>query len=151
MIEGRRHVTRRSLSYWLWTGYWLVLFLATHVRVPPGAPTGFENSDKVLHFGAYFVLARLGTSAISARGRLSVVTLIGWAAVYLLYGAVDEWLQQYTGREASVADWLADAAGVMTATLWGVLRARCPRISEPASRGATGQGGTNVTRDSRAE
>ncbi len=150
MTVGRRHTTGRSLRFWLWTGYWLVLVAATHVPIPPGTPTGFRHSDKLIHFAAYFILARLGASAMLARGRRSVVTLIGWCMVYLFYGAADEWLQQFTGREASLADWLADAAGVMTATLLVLLRARRERISEPGPQDAPGEGGTNVTRDSRA-
>jgi VanZ family protein len=90
-------------------GYWLVLFVLTHVPVR-SAPSVSVN-DKVAHFVAYFILAGLLYFAIwmyqpARRG-------IGWIVlgVAMIYGAVDEVLQIPVGRSCELGDWLADVAG----------------------------------------
>jgi VanZ family protein len=80
-----------------------------------------KGGDKVLHFCLYFLLAWLGGKAILSRsGRLRLSLLVLWSLVYIVYGGLDEWTQQYVGRTTSLHDWLADGAGVASAAvvLW---------------------------------
>ena len=60
----------------------------------------------------YLVLALLGGRYLRSTGRrLTWEVLALWASVYIAFGALDEWLQQFVGRTASVGDWLADLLG----------------------------------------
>ncbi|RME36833.1 MAG: hypothetical protein D6788_10790 [Planctomycetota bacterium] len=121
-----------------WIGYWVLLFLITHVPVPAQAGLPLRGGDKVIHFVGYALLAYLGGRACgseNAKRRRRV--LIAWAGVYLAYGALDEWLQSFVGRTASAGDWLADAAGVVLCTLWLVGRRSSsgnPRLLRSRSR-----------------
>jgi hypothetical protein len=79
----------------------------------PSAPPGV---DKVVHVVLF--------AALAASGRWAG---IGWrvlASLLVLYAALSEVLQGVTplGRSSSVADWLADVAGVLLGLgLWGWL------------------------------
>ena len=79
-------------------------------------------SDKVAHFGAYTVLG--GTLAYGRR-RSGGAVAHGWLLVAgIVYGLTDEWHQMYVpGRSPELADWLADAAGVVVGygTTWALL------------------------------
>jgi VanZ family protein len=90
-------------------GYWLVIFVLTHVPVR-SSPTVSVN-DKLAHFVAYFILAGLLYLTLwlhqpARRG-------IGWIVlvVAMIYGAVDEVLQIPIGRSCEWGDWFADVAG----------------------------------------
>ena len=116
-----RRARRRLL---LWLSYWILIFVATHVPTVPGLAAP-RFTDKVVHFGLYAVLTILGSRWYSASVRKpSLRGLIGWATIYVAYAAFDEWLQGYTLRSPSLADFLADAAGITIATLWLVLEHR---------------------------
>lgn len=107
---------RHRRAAWLVTlflvGYWIVLFVATHVPsdfplVPP------ERTDKLVHFSAFFVLGGLLAAAWEfAAGRLTVRHLIAAWLVLAAYAAVDEISQPPFGRARSFDDWLADVTGV---------------------------------------
>ena len=115
--ESAPDAGRSRRSTWIWLGYWSVLFVATHVPTG-GVKLPVSGGDKVLHGLAFFVLALLGGRAAQERGqRLTPTWVIVWLGVYLLYGAIDELLQALIGRTASVADWVADGAGALAATL----------------------------------
>ena len=109
----------RRVNIWayLLVVYWVLLLVATHIpRVAP--PPGVQlPRDDVLHFAAYFVLALLALSAWSRRKVLGPGDLAIVAVVLIGYGAFDEWSQTPVGRDASVSDWLADAAGVLVGVL----------------------------------
>ena len=94
-------------------GYWLALFIATHIPEPESLmPT--KVSDKWLHFGAYFGLAVLMSGFYSVRTNTSLKSrAIIPAAILLAYGVADELLQIPVNRTCDVMDWLADAAGVI--------------------------------------
>jgi VanZ like family len=82
----------------------------------PFAPAG---ADKLVHLALFAALAVTGRWAGIGRGALAV----GLVA----YAAVSELLQGLTplDRSASVADWLADAAGVLVGLLlWESLTRR---------------------------
>jgi VanZ family protein len=87
-----------------------------------------ENADKVLHAGAYGVLAGLAAWAL-ARGRLRATTarmaLTAWA-VAAVYGASDELHQCFVpGRQSDWRDLAADAIGAAAVAgalwAWGII------------------------------
>lgn len=90
--------------------YWLAVFTATHwphLRVP-----GPQNADKVVHFGAFSVLAFLIAWAIPTQmGRPNWNVLVS-AVVAISYAAFDEFSQIPVGRTADLQDWLADCVGI---------------------------------------
>lgn len=95
----------------LFAGYWLALVIGTHL--PPGAvELPGDQSDKVVHFAAYAGLAWLLAMAWQhTTGRLNGRHLwFAWLAI-VGFAAIDEVTQLLVGRDASVGDWLADAAG----------------------------------------
>ncbi|MCK4660040.1 MAG: VanZ family protein [Phycisphaerae bacterium] len=83
------------------------------------APRGLAlppNSDKVIHFCAYFALAMMGVrSAFSRQVKLDARWLVKWIIIYTVYCAADELLQGPVGRHPSLYDWLADIAGAAAA------------------------------------
>ncbi len=105
--------------------YWLTLVIATHLPAPEAIVGNLLDFDKVIHAGAYFVLAtvlfitarRLGSSS---RFRTRLIIVMG----VLAYGVFDELTQPYFGRSCDLADWVADAAGVGVALLVDLIRKR---------------------------
>ncbi len=92
----------------LWAG---VILAMTSWPAPDGIPN-VTGLDKVAHFSVYAVLGALVARAIwpvRAKRRLAVAALaLG------LFGAIDEWHQNFIpGRDASLADWLADSSGAL--------------------------------------
>lgn len=109
------------IRYPVWIGYWIGLFAIMHRPFAAGGELLFPWADKIVHFALYFLLALLGAWCLrGARGDLTTRFLVGWAAVYAVYGGLDEWLQSYTQRTASVGDWLADICGIAAATVIAV-------------------------------
>jgi VanZ family protein len=110
----------------IWIGYWGLLFVLTHLPVSP-QPAPVPQFDKLLHLLAYFGLTLLG--ARSASRPLSPAALLVWAGVYAGYAALDEYLQQFTQRSMTLADWLADVLGIGLATAISMAQPR----NEPES------------------
>lgn len=125
-----REPTRPRVRLFLWLGYWAFLFVIMHT---PAVGTGLprlHHADKVGHFLFYALLTTLGARRSSIPNtRAGTVTLLTWALVYVAYGALDEYLQQFVGRDTDFYDWLADLAGVTVASALIALRRR--RLSEP--------------------
>jgi VanZ family protein len=92
--------------------YWGAMFIATHI---PGdaLPEERLGFDKVVHFGAYAALAVLAAFTMHVMHWLNWKTAILIVVVGAAYGAIDEWLQTYSRREADIADWAADVVGVV--------------------------------------
>lgn len=133
MARMDRWTTLRRRATWLWLAYWVMAFALTHVPKVPNPGRVIPHGDKLAHFLLYFVLVILGDWAIRGRGRRPAVrTYITWAIAYACYAGVDEWLQQFVHRHASVGDWIADLSGILVATLLLALR-RNVRISDPAA------------------
>ncbi len=93
--------------------YWAAIFGATHL--PPAKVPTTHVSDKLEHFIGYFLLAAmlyLATRTLAvAPMRAMLIVLI----VSLAYGVFDEQTQKLVGRDCSLYDWLADAAGAALA------------------------------------
>lgn len=104
-------------------GYWLALFVGTHlprVRLPdmPGA-----NDDKILHVIAFAGLSFLLSWAIPTKltDRFRNVRLAAMGAI--LYGAIDEVTQIPVGRTADWKDLIADAIGAVLGVIaYSILR-----------------------------
>jgi hypothetical protein len=94
-------------------GYVTVLVFFTHwPRLPEvgAGPTGLPL-DKVVHFSLYAILAFLlgiSNKAGAAGTRIPVRWLL---VAILVFAALDEYTQAYTGRTPDLLDWAADAAG----------------------------------------
>ncbi len=101
---------RRLLRDWgpalLWTA--TLFALSSRPTLPVGLGSGL---DKVAHFGAYTLLGLL-----LARGQARSGIAVLWAvAAGLLIGGLDEFYQGFVpGRATELADWIADALGVLT-------------------------------------
>ncbi len=121
-----------------WVGYWALIFILTHIPIPRGMrlPSG---GDKVTHVVLYALLSTAGAVALWSRGRANSRTLLLWAVVYLVYGVLDEVSQPMAGRTASVADWIANLAGVVlgTATMMLVVRRAHARPAQTAGLDST--------------
>ena len=136
MTANRDQSGRQPRRLWLWIGYWVGMFVATHVPIAPSGLMTVRHGDKVIHFGLYFLLTTLGGRYwLTTRRRAPIAALLIWAAVYAAYGGVDEWLQDFFGRTGSTADWLANLAGIMAATAMLALRRSSAGLSEQRSEG----------------
>lgn len=115
---------RRARQVWL--GYWAAIFILTHL--PVGEIHALrKGGDKVIHYMLFGGLALLGGHRLwSERGRATTAALMGWAGIYAVYGAVDEWSQGFVGRTSSLFDWLFNMTGILTATILMLLLRRCP-------------------------
>ncbi|TDM09540.1 MAG: hypothetical protein C4K60_09890 [Ideonella sp. MAG2] len=93
----------------LWRAAFVVTVLAILVLAlapMPPSPKAWRYTDKVQHAFAFFTLWVLGART----GWWRALTLVG---SLLALGALIELFQGMTGyREASVADWVADALGI---------------------------------------
>lgn len=147
-----KHLRRLQASvnrlFFLRTGSWTAVIgwalTVTYLSSLSGADVAglnaFELSDKLLHFVAFAIggivlaLALRLTTAWSARTILLVAVL-----AIALFGAVDEWHQQFRpGRSGTdIYDWIADVLGAI-AGAWALLslHARYQRKTCPAPAGA---------------
>jgi len=86
-----------------------VIFFVSSLSQVPTAPMGFLSWDKVAHFGVFAIFGLLLVRAFRGRFVPALAVGIGW-------GALDEIHQLFVvGRNCSVYDFTADAAGVIAA------------------------------------
>lgn len=91
----------------VWGAFILVLTSLPASTIPQ-APY-FPGADKVVHAALYAVLGALAARALA---RTTKGAIVGAFLVLALFGAADEWHQQFVpGRYQDVADWTADALG----------------------------------------
>ncbi len=111
--------------------YACVLATATHVPLPPDMLPG--DSDKVVHFIAYLLLALLAGWIVWSFGKLTFGRLVLAGLAVAVFGAIDEMTQPLVNRHMSLYDWLADFAGVIVGiscwNVWRILAARQRRSS----------------------
>lgn len=93
--------------------FWPVLAFVVWGELAPDVPDPLHGiNDKLLHFGAYFVLGAMAGGAVRMRGRVK------WAVLGLiLVGAVMEFLQAQVGRDASIYDEVANSVGAIAGAL----------------------------------
>mgnify|MGYP000170243322 CR=1 FL=1 len=78
------------------------------------APMLFMHQDKVMHAGAYFILAFFTVRAFRHISTSLPILIIASLIFASLYGASDEWHQSFVpGRMSDIQDWLADTLGAL--------------------------------------
>lgn len=96
--------------------YWPTIFILAHIPIPYLVRKA-GVSDKALHYLAYLILFFLLWFAVSPDKKVSWRRAVAWWVFFVVagYGALDEWLQSYmAGRSASIADFYANLAGMVT-------------------------------------
>ena len=128
MIQRIQHPAERQRMNRLRLGatttlvlYWISLFVATHIPIPPNL--GIGDADKLFHFLAYAGLAGLTTLTVAlwARQGLAAWHLAAIVVGLSAFGAFDELTQPLANRHADWYDWYADVAGVVAGTIAGAL------------------------------
>ena len=113
----RRLFTVQMALVVLLAGYWLSMFVGTHLPSIPNVV-----SDKILHLCGYGGLAAVLLAWRASRGPVAFRT-IGWLWLLIAgYGVFDEITQPIVGRHCDVADWIADLMGaaIGLAIMWPV-------------------------------
>src|SRR5262245_11008334 len=88
--------------------FWPVLIFVVWGELEPHVPKALsEINDKVLHFGAYFLLGAMAGAAVKRREPV-IWAVLGLSAL----GAILEVIQGYVGRQSSLFDELTNAVGV---------------------------------------
>ncbi len=91
----------------------LIFYLSSRSSLP--TPLLFPHQDKLMHMGAYFIMAILAWRLFKDFFNFYAALLISFCFCSL-YGISDEWHQAYVpGREADLLDWLADSLGAAIA------------------------------------
>ena len=96
--------------------YWLAIFVGTHLPSPHQVPV-LPANDKLLHTVAYLILALLLAAHCAQNRSLAVADYGKILGILLLYAIVDELVQIPVGRQASIADWMADGLGAILGLL----------------------------------
>ncbi len=99
--------------------YWPALFTATHIRTLPHFVGQLGMTDDMMHYLAYLVLVCLVWLAVSPYDKVNWQRPKVWIvlAVIVWYGAIDEWLQGFVGRETEVTDLISDLCGALTSLI----------------------------------
>lgn len=109
--------------------YWPGVFILAHIPIPQLVYKA-GVSDKSLHFLVYLILTFLLWFAISPNKKVNWRRPAAWWVLFVVvwYGAFDEWLQGYMGRNCDIMDFLLDLAGTLAGlvlfsffTFWPVL------------------------------
>ncbi len=110
-----------SARKWITVVYWVFLCVLTHL--PPSSLPSLPapGLDKVAHVLFFVLLSLLGCWALRLE-RMSAV--IGLSLVFIAYGAVDEWTQQWFHRTPDIRDWGSDVLGIVLGAVMYRLSAR---------------------------
>jgi len=112
---GKAPIARHSRTVgFVLAGYWIVLFISTHIPLPSvkGLP---QHSDKPVHSFAYMVLSYLIMLWFSARRPEGRGRYLLALAVTFCYGILDELLQYpVKSRTPDLFDLFADWIGSLT-------------------------------------
>lgn len=96
--------------------YCALLFTLSSDPSPPVPDLRFPHADKLLHAGAFGLLAFIVSMGLHASDRMYTPRVRFWAPVLFVavYGAFDEIHQYFVPmRECDVLDWVADVAGAL--------------------------------------
>jgi hypothetical protein len=99
--------------------YWPAIFIATHIPDPGKIVGNAQMSDKTMHFLAYLALVSIAWFAVSPFEKVNWKKSKVWIilAAIVWYGAFDEWLQKFVGRQPEMLDFITDIAAAFTALL----------------------------------
>lgn len=106
---------RRKLTIIPLLLYWPAIFILSHIPIPRLVRRA-GVSDKTLHFLVFLILSFLLWFAVSPDRKVNWRRAAVWWVFFIMagYGAVDEWLQGYVGRNADIMDFSFDIAGLLT-------------------------------------
>jgi VanZ family protein len=91
-------------------GYWLVIFVGTHL--PSSSLPRIGANDKLLHLGAFGGLAFLVAWALPTREGKTLQRALWTLGLVIAYAMLDELTQKFIpGRSCSLGDFIADAIG----------------------------------------
>ena len=77
--------------------------------------TRFQHSDKIAHFLEYSILGFLAVKSFFPRKLVGLICVISFG---MMFGAFDEWWQSFiSDRCTSVADFIADTAGMLIGSI----------------------------------
>lgn len=110
----------------MWTG----AFAATHIpaRYIPSQIAGL--GDIVLHGIGFLGLSSWLILTMAAFGVKPVKRILFVLLVMMIYGALDEYTQQFFGRSTELKDWLTDTtATVVSLILWETILFLAQRIT----------------------
>ncbi len=109
-------MSRRSVEI-LTLLYVFILTLLSIVKLSPNVPmSDVVGIDKVVHIIFYFVLNMLLLLVCSLRGFvMNLSSMVVVTLVAIGYGCLMEIIQQFTGRECSVLDIVANSIGALLA------------------------------------
>jgi len=108
------HKARIAVAVLFWPSLALVIWASLIALTIPPFDLGLSFQDLIAHFGAYGALAAMASMAVHARKKSL------WALASLIaLGAMLEILQSFTGREAALADAMANAMGAICGGLLG--------------------------------
>jgi VanZ family protein len=117
MAVRRNRLSNAAISKILLAGFVLILLTGTHwpLNSLPEAP---RNIDKLFHFTAYAILAGLLATTWQLSSGILTARHLRWVwCAVAIFGALDELTQIAVGRDCSIWDWLADAAGAAVGIL----------------------------------
>lgn len=103
------------ISLFIYCG--LIYWLSDQPSLP--VPMLLPHQDKVHHAGAYFIMGLLAMRSFNLFTNNKVLLALVSLAFCSAYGVFDEWHQFFVpGRDADVADWIADTAGAAFSILF---------------------------------
>ena len=106
-LDGAQLILYCALIYWL----------SNQSTLP--TPELFQHQDKVIHAGAYFVMAIFALRALRHVISSLAMLLLSSLVFCSVYGMLDEWHQSFVpGRMCDINDWLADTVGAMIFLGW---------------------------------
>lgn len=99
-------------AWWPVVAWATAILVATTIPDPGTLGAGGWPVDKVVHGVMYFVLGATIVRALRLSGRLTAGTLLLAVLAAAAFAGLDEWHQQWVGRDPELADWVADAVGL---------------------------------------
>lgn len=144
LFRFSHYLASRSIRVRRWSllGYWVFIFGLTHWPglddLVPEAKF-FRHSDKIAHFCVYagWMVVWWWTLGLTGRktpDRRIIAWLIAGGAAYAM---LDEMSQAIVVRDPDLFDWLADLAGLLSATLllrhWHRRRGMADGVKRPAA------------------
>jgi VanZ family protein len=98
---------------WLAVAAWMALTVILSTFPIDGVQPSVPDADKLGHATVYGVLAFFSARAWRRHGSAQAATIERTMAMALAFGALMELMQGYVGRDASLADWVADGVGAL--------------------------------------
>lgn len=89
----------------------VAILILSLIPKAPNPISGIPYSDKLEHIAAYTLLAFLLALNIAIKIKSKYYTILSTVVICILYGAIIEFLQQYTGRSPELLDLIADLTG----------------------------------------